>query len=171
MAIVVGLLCAVVGATVGALVTYLSTRSTMRLTLEHTYDQNLQSKRLERYQELFHVSRCLPRYFLPGEEPDRMELLAFRETFSAWYFGEKGGGMFLTPASQELSLRLLNLLVEIGSDDAGSPRLRAAESRQVRELAGELRHQLAEDVGASHPPGLRWTRPGKTSPPPPGIAE
>jgi hypothetical protein len=171
----VGLLSAVIGATVGAIATYLTTRSNMMLTLEHSYDQTLQGRRLERYQELFHASSCLPRYWPPANEPSRKDLLEFRERFSCWYFGEKAGGMFLTPVAKEVYLRLLNLLAEIGSegrsDAAGGSdsRLSAAESRGLRELASELRHQLAEDVGAANPPRLRWTRLGRTGPPPPGF--
>jgi hypothetical protein len=176
MTALVGAFGAIAGVIIGAVGTFLATRANLILTLHHSYDQTLQSKRLERYQELFYVSRCLPRYWLPGEEPTRNDLLEFRERFSGWYFGDKAGGMFLTPASKEIYLRLLNILVEVGSGADGSKttdarHLNKAESHEVRELASELRHRLAEDVGASNPPRLRWTRPGKTSPPPPGIAD
>lgn len=61
MTALVGFLGAILGAFLGAIATYLTTRSNMRLALEHSYDQALQGKRLERYQELFHISKCLPR--------------------------------------------------------------------------------------------------------------
>ena len=108
------------------------------------------------------------------EEPRRKDLHQYLQDFHDWYFGEDAGGMFLTPAAKEISMRLLNLLAEAafagadGPNGAADHRLSAAESRALRQLASELRHQLAEDTGASNPPQLRWTRPGP-QPPPPNI--
>jgi hypothetical protein len=58
----IGLAGAILGALLGSVATYLTTRSNMWLTLEHSYDQMMQGKRLEHYQILFHLTRCLPRY-------------------------------------------------------------------------------------------------------------
>jgi membrane protein DedA with SNARE-associated domain len=72
---VIGLLSAILGALLGAIATYLTTRSNMRLALEHSYDQVLQGKRLERYQALIRVTKCLPRYWPPTDkEPERKDL-------------------------------------------------------------------------------------------------
>jgi hypothetical protein len=175
MAVFVGLAGVVLGALVGALTTYLTTRSTMRIELEHSYDRALRDKRLERYQHLFHISRCLPRYWRPAEAPTRHDLDRFREDFHDWYFGEAAGGMFLTPAAKDAYMRLLNTLAqatrENWDDSQSSERspLSADESETLRKLASELRHQLAEDVGAANPPRLRWTRLGRTIPPPPPL--
>lgn len=171
MALLIGLFGAVLGTLVGAIATYLTTRSNMRLTLEHSYDQTLRDKRLERYQALFHTSKCLPRYWRPTEKPTRKDLQQFRQDFHEWYFGEEAGGMFLTPAAKNIYLRLLNRLVEAayeGSEPDSA--LSDTESQTLRELASDLRHQLAEDVGAANPPRLRWTRLGSPVPPPPGIS-
>lgn len=175
MTAIIGFAGAILGAVLGAVATYLTTRSNMRLTLEHAYDQALQGKRLERYQELFHVSRCLPRYWAPGdEEPKQKDLQQYIENFHNWYFGENAGGMFLTPAASDIYVRLLNLLAELafadGTEADGPPDrpLPTAGSQALRQLAADLRRQLAEDTGAANPPRLRWTRPG-TQPPPPDI--
>ena len=174
MTALIGFFGAIFGALVGAIATYLTTRSNMRLTLEHSYDQALQSKRLERYQELFYISKCLPRYWPPAhEEPKRKDLQQYIENFHDWYFGVDAGGMFLTSAAKDIYMRLLNLLAELafaGGDGDGpcsaDSLLPAGESQALRELAGELRRQLAEDTGAANPPRLRWTRPSPQVRPP-----
>jgi hypothetical protein len=172
MAVLVGLAGVALGALVGAVTTYLTTRSTMRIELEHSYDRALRDKRLERYQHLFHISKCLPRYWLPTEAPTRRDLHRFRQDFHDWYFGEDAGGMFLTAPAKDAYMRLLNMLAETMREDrddvqtsAKSP-LSADESQALRELASELRHRLAEDVGAANPPRLQWTRLGRTIAPP-----
>jgi hypothetical protein len=165
----IGFLGAVLGAVTGGIGTYVTTRSSLGLTLEHSYDQALQEKRLERYQALFHVSECLPRYWPPmEEEPTRDDLQQYMRKFHNWYFGEKAGGMFLTPSAKDIYIRLLNSLAETAYQDesASDSPLSANESKTLRELASELRRQLAEDVGAANPPRLRWARPGPQAPPP-----
>lgn len=173
MTLIIGLFGAIIGTLVGGIATYATTRSSLRLTLEHSYDQTLQGKRLERYQELFHITKSLPRYWPPGEqEPTQDDLRRFMRSFHDWYFGKDAGGMFLTVAAKGSYLRLLNLLAEIayssaaGLDNVADRRLSATESQKLRRLASELRHQLTEDVGAANPPRLRWTRPHPQSPPP-----
>ncbi|QUQ69490.1 hypothetical protein [Kutzneria sp. CA-103260] len=170
MQLLVGVLGAVLGALVGGVVAYFSTRSRIRLEVEYAHDQTLRDKRLEHYQRLFHISRCLPRYWRAVEQPARTELLTFREEFHNWYFGEQAGGLFLTPRSKALYLELQNALwaaarPDQDQEDQAVSELSAEESRRLRTLASELRHQLAEDVGAAHPPRLRWTRLGPTAPP------
>lgn len=174
MTVFVGLVGAVLGALAGAIATYLTTRSTMRIELEHSYDRALRDKRLERYQHLYRVSRCLPRYWLPTEVPTRQNLHQFRQDFHDWYFGEDAGGMFLTPAAKDAYMRLLNMLAETmhrsgNESDTNTSPLSASDSQALRELASELRHQLAEDVGAANPPRLRWTRLSRTIQPPPAV--
>lgn len=176
MTVFVGLAGVVLGALVGALTTYVTTRSTMRIELEHSYDRALRDKRLERYQRLFHISRCLPRYWRPAEVPTRQDLRRFRQDFHDWYFGEDAGGMFLTAPAKDAYMRLHNMLAQAmlesrdDSQNTEEPPLSAGESQALRELASELRHQLAEDVGAANPPRLRWARLGRTIPPPPSVA-
>jgi hypothetical protein len=176
MAVLIGFLGAVFGTALGAMVTYMTTRSNMRLALEHTYDQTLQAKRLECYQALFHVSECLPRYWPPMDEaPSRKDLQHYIEDFHDWYFSKDAGGMFLTAPARDLYMRLLDLLAEVafaaGSkpDGTNDHPLSPEESEELRRLAGELRRQLAEDVGAANSPRLRWARPAPQEPPP-GIA-
>jgi len=168
----IGFFSAILGVLVGAIATYLTTRSNMRLTLEYSYDQTLQGKRLERYQALFHVSKCLPRYWYPGEEPKPKDLQQYIQNFHDWYFGEDAGGMFLTPVAKDIYLRLLNLLAEVAFASGNEPgstadhAMSAAESQALRNLASELRHQLTADIGAANPPRLQWIRPGRQLSPP-----
>ena len=173
MTVIIGLIGAIVGALVGAIATYLTTRSTMRLTLEHSYDQTLQGKRLERYQALFQVTRCLPRYWPPNvESPKRKDLQQYILDFGDWYFGDGAGGMFLTEAAKASYMRLLNLLAEAafkdddGSDSTTDFPLSTTESQTLRDAAAELRRQLTQDIGAANPPRIRWARPGQQAPPP-----
>ena len=163
MTVFIGFFGAILGTVVGALATFLTSRSNMRLTLEHQHDQTLQNKRLERYQELFHVTECLPRYRPPNvNEPNRDDLVRYLQEFHLWYFGEAAGGMFLTTAAKEIYSRLLNLLAETAfkrdSTDSATA-VSADELLALRDLAGELRYQLVQDVGAAHPPRLSWARP------------
>jgi len=171
MTVLIGLVGVVLGALAGAIATYLTTRSTMRLELEHVYDRGLRDKRLERYQHLFHVSECLPRYWMPDEKPTRQDLRRFRQGFHEWYFGEEAGGMFLSPAAKDAYMRMMNALAEAILENGNSniktdTALSASESQTLRTLASELRHQLAEDVGAANPSRLQWTRLGPTIQPP-----
>ncbi len=170
---IIGLLGAILGVLAGAIATYLTARSNMRLELEHSYDRTLRDKRLERYQELFHISKCLPRYWRAGESPTRQDLLQFSRDFHDWYFGEGAGGMFLTPAAKSVYMRVQNKLAEAthqtASESGEESPLSVTESQAIRDLASELRHQLAEDVGAANPPRLRWTRLGPTVQPPASV--
>ncbi|GGQ70103.1 hypothetical protein [Couchioplanes azureus] len=158
MDVLVALLGIVLGALAGGVVTHLTTRSKMRLELEYASDRTLQERRLERYQELFHLTECVPRAWRPGKEPTGADFDEFRERFHRWYFGEKAGGMFLTAPAKDLYMRLQDTLEEA----AVGP---AATGEMLR-LASELRHQMTEDVGAAHPPRLRGARPGPTPPSP-----
>jgi hypothetical protein len=55
------------------------------------------------------------------------------------------------------------------SEKPDVPPLSAAESQALLGLASELRQQLSADVGATNPPKLQWTRPGRAFPLPPPI--
>ncbi|GGV44084.1 hypothetical protein GCM10010245_69160 [Streptomyces spectabilis] len=169
---VIGLLGVVLGGLLGAVGSYVTTRSGLLMQLEHAYDVTLRDRRLDRYERLFHVSRCVPRYWPEGEEPSRADLVRFRKEFHDWYFGEEAGGMYLTPAAKELYLALQNALFDgIGTgtaadtEEAGDSPVSAADSEAVRRCASELRHQLVEDVGVAQPPRMRWARVGRTEAP------
>lgn len=122
MTVFIGILSAIIGALVGTVATYLTTRSTMRRTLEHAYDRTMQEKRLERYQALFRVTKCLPRHQPPTEqEPSRNDLRRYMGDFHNWYFGADAGGMFLTPAAKGIYIRLMNQLAESAFKPADGP--------------------------------------------------
>jgi hypothetical protein len=174
--ILVGALSAALGALLGGAVTYLTTRSKLRLELAHAYDQAVREKRLARYQRLFHLSQVIPRYWRPGEEPSREQLLEICEKFHDWYFDDDAGGLFLTPQAMDVYMRLQTALATAGRgnsvapdlDDAGAS-LSPDESQEIRDLADALRHQLAQDVGTSSPPRLKLTRLDPAPPPPRGL--
>ena len=172
MAVFIGLAGVILGAFIGAIMTYFTTRSNMWLQLEHAHDQTLRDKRLERYQELFHLSKCYPRYLLSDEEPSRKDLQQIWLDFHNWYFGKAAGGMFLTPTAKDLYLQMQDMAAEVAGKNReaseDSP-LSDLELQTLRDLASELRHQLAEDVGAANPPRLRWTRLRPPPAPPPSV--
>jgi len=84
--------------------------------------------------------------------------------------------MFLSAPAKDAYARLLITLAEAMRDDrddvqsAKTPPLSADESQALRELASELRHQLAEDMGAATRPTYRWTRLSRTNAPPPPVS-
>lgn len=164
MQVYIGLLGGALGGLLGGIVTFLATRTKARLELVQAHDLTLQTARLARYQRLFHLSGRLPRYWRPGEEPGRQDLATLREDLHEWYFGEEAGGLFLTQNSKSRYLQLQNALVQ--AVDAGTTPLSEQESRTLRDLASELRHQLGQDIGAANPPRVRSMSIGPTLPPP-----
>ena len=172
MTAIIGLLGAILGALLGSVATYLTTRSNMRLTLEHSYDLALQGTRLERYQALFHITECLPRYWPPMiQEPGRKDLQQYLQNFHDWYFGEEAGGMSLDRQPKDTYMRLLNLLAEVAfavSSDPGATAdhpISASESQSLRKLLAisgtsllkmwELPTRPVCD-GHAHPRSLRY---------------
>lgn len=169
MTVLIGILGAVLGALAGAVATYGTTRSAMRLELEHSYDRVLRDRRLERYQHLFHLSGSIT--WQSAEVPQREDLVRLRRDFRDWYFAEHAGGMYLTSAAKDLYVRthdtLVALIISSEKESHLAPKvpLPADGLRELRRLVSDLRHQLAEDVGAAQPPRLRWTRLTSTTPP------
>ena len=160
---------AFIGSILGGLLVAALAFITTRYTLLHSYDQSLRDKRLERYQELFALTRLFHRYYLIGEEPRRKNLEEFRRDCDAWYFGEAAGGMFLTNAAKEIYIQMMNMIAEAAFEDGKSKEdspLTPAELEALSQVASTLRHQLAEDVGAANPPRFRWIRPEPTPEPP-----
>jgi hypothetical protein len=94
---------------------------TTRYTLLYSYDQTLRDRRLERYQELFRLTRHFHRYYLIGEEPTRRDLEEYRKEFDAWYFSEAAGGMFLTKATKDIYMQMMNIIAEAAFEN-GRPR-------------------------------------------------
>ena len=160
---------AFIGSILGGFIVAALAFITTRYTVLHSYDQTLRDKRLERYQELFQLTRLFHRYYLIGEEPRRKDLEEFRRDCDAWYFGKAAGGMFLTKAAKGIYMQMMNMIAEAAFEDGKSKEdslITPAESKALREVASMLRHQLAVDVGAANPPRFRWTRPEPTPEPP-----
>jgi hypothetical protein len=160
------------GSILGGFIVAVLAFSTTRYTLLYSYDQTLRDRRLERYQELFRLTRHFHRYYLIGEEPRRRDLEEYRQEFDAWYFSEAAGGMFLTKAAKDIYMQMMNIIAEAAFEN-GKPRenspLTPGELKSLRQVASTLRHQLAADVGAAHPPRLRWTRPEPVPEVPSGV--
>ena len=92
----------------GGVVTYATTRSQLRIEAEHAYDRALRDLRLPHYQELFHLTRSMPREFLEFlEPPRRSDLVDLREKFHNWFFSEQAGGMFLSQAGVPRTLEVV----------------------------------------------------------------
>jgi hypothetical protein len=165
---------ALAGAVLGGLLTFVTSRANMERQLLHAYDQKLRDTRLESYQRLFHLSGCFPRYWLEDGVPSRNDLQRFRQGFHDWYFGPTAGGMLLTDAAKKLYIDLLNAIAdgvyENGKLREDSP-LSDDESLRLRDLASDLRHQLAADVGAANPPRLHryWIRLRSPASPPTSV--
>ena len=145
------------------LVTYLTTRSRMRWELEYAHDRELRDKRLLHYQRLFHISRAVPREWLPDAVPSRAGLRDIRADFHNWYFGADAGGMFLTEVARELYFGLQNGLETAarGAGDGGEA-LTEDEQLTLYKLASALRHRLSADLGTAQSPRLKWAPPGPT---------
>src|SRR5512133_3964341 len=99
-----------VGLIVGGAATFLTTRAQLRIEAEHAYDRALRDLRLSHYQELFHLTETLPREWGTPGAPDRVDLVATRERFHGWFFGEEAGGMFLSQGAREVYFELQNEL-------------------------------------------------------------
>jgi hypothetical protein len=170
--ILIGLLGAAFGGAVGVIATYFTTRSTMRLGLEHDYDKTLREIRIKGHQQLFHLSRQIPRHWLLTPEPTRAQLLAIRTSFHDWYYHPEAHGMFLARDSKRAYIVLMNALDEavFEKSPSGNTKLRdrpdspltQQESDRLLDLASTLRHQLASDIGASNAPRTRSESPEQT---------
>ena len=172
MTILVGLIGAVLGALAGGITTYLTTRSTMLLSLEHDYDKTLRDIRLKGYQQLFHLSRQIPRHWLLTPEPSRAELMKIRTSFHDWYYHPNAHGMFLASGSKRAYIALMDALdaalFEISANgdtkvcDRPNSKLSPEESHLLLVLSSNLRHLLATEIGAANPPRTRSHSPDPT---------
>jgi hypothetical protein len=144
---------------------YATSRSQLRIEAEHAYDRALRDLRLPHYQQLFHLTRSMPREFL--ETPRRSDLRDFRGQFHDWYFSEQAGGMFLSQAARDAYFALQNELQSVaGRMQADSELVGQHDSVVLREKASTLRHQLTTDLGAAERPRLRRVIPRSIPPPP-----
>src|SRR5262245_34183663 len=72
----IGFLGAIIGTPAGGLSVFLTTRAQMRRELQHTYDQELRTRRVESYMSLYKRTDKLPRYW-PGRQPIRSDMQAW----------------------------------------------------------------------------------------------
>jgi hypothetical protein len=158
----IGFLGAVLGTAAGGLSVFLTTRAQMRRQLEHTYDQELRTRRMESYMSLYKRTGTLPRYW-PAKQPIRKEMQGWVRAFDDWYFGE-AGGMFLSDKARQAYHDALDVIADVS---AGPPdaTLTDSEIERLWRAGQALRRTLAADVGAAEVPRLPG-RPPVISPPP-----
>jgi hypothetical protein len=96
------------GLLAGGPATYFTTRAQLRAEAEHAYDRSLRDLRLPHYQRLFHITRVMPREWLPSTIPCKGDIISIRESLRNWYFGKESGGMFLSQPARDWYFRLYN---------------------------------------------------------------
>jgi hypothetical protein len=102
LAVWASLISAAFGLLAGGAATYFTTRAQLRVEAEHAYDRSLRDLRPRHYQRLFHLTRVMPREWLPSTIPARWTSSQFG-SLRDWYFGEDSGGMFLSQPAREPS--------------------------------------------------------------------
>jgi hypothetical protein len=164
MAAWITIISALAGILAGGVVTYATSRSQLRIEAEHAYDRALRDMRLPHYQQLFHLTKSMPREF--PETPRRSDLLDFRKQFHDWYFSEQAGGMFLSQAARDAYFTLQNELQSVaGRMSADSELVGPDDSASLRTKASALRHQLTTDLGTAERPRANWIIPRSIAPP------
>jgi hypothetical protein len=157
---------AVIGLLFGGVITYMTSRAQLRIQAEREYDVALRDMRLPHYQELFRLTGAIPREWWPSSNLTRREVLALRERFHDWYFGEGAGGLFLSQdartAYSELQFELQEAARNLASDE---DYMRDPDIPRVSEKGSALRHRLSSDLGAAEQARQGWTLP--SSPPHP----
>jgi hypothetical protein len=156
----IGFLGAVVGTAAGGLSVFLTTRAQMRRELEHAYDQELRTRRVESYMSLYKRTDKLPRYYSPGEQPVRREMQGWVRAFDDWYFGE-AGGMFLSDKARQAYHDALDVIAAV-SDGPPDATLADSEIERLWRAGQALRRTLAADVGAAEIPRLPGREPVKS---------
>jgi hypothetical protein len=165
MATWITIISALAGALAGGIVTYATSRSQLRIEAENAYDRALRDLRLPHYQQLFHLTRSIPREFL--ETPQQSNLLDFRKQFHNWYFSEQAGGMYLSQAARDAYFALQNEIQAVARRmSADSELVGQNESAMLRTKASALRHQLTADLGTAERPRFNRVTPRSTPPPP-----
>ena len=167
MAVWASFISAAFGLLAGGAATYFTARAQLRAEAEHAYDRSLRDLRLPHYQRLFHLTRVMPREWLPSTVPCKVEVISIRESLRGWYFGEESGGMFLSQPARDWYFRLYNELESaISGLDDDAELLSTEGAAELRQLGSALRHQLVADLGAAQVPRTKWIMPAKTQPPP-----
>jgi hypothetical protein len=158
---------ATLGLLAGGVATYFTTRAQLRLEAEHAYDRSLRDLRLPHYQRLFHLTRVMPREWLPSTIPCKMDVISIRESLRDWYFGEESGGMFLSQPARDQYFRLYDELeTAVAGLDDDSEILSSEGAAELRQRASALRHQLAADLGVAERPRTKWIMPARVQAPP-----
>ncbi len=102
---------AALGLLAGGAATYFTTRAQLRAEAEHAYDRSRsRDLRLPHYQRLFHLTRVMPREWLPSTIPCKVNVISIRESLRDWYFSEESGGMFLSQPARDQYFRLYDEL-------------------------------------------------------------
>jgi hypothetical protein len=156
VALLLGLIGALVGVAAGGLSTFLTGRVQMRRELEYAHDRELRTRRLEPYMSLYRRTKSLPRYWRTA--PARAELSAWSEGLHEWYFDE-AGGLFLSDDARVAYLNVLEVIAVTAN--AGTPEdpISDEDMQRLWRAGQTLRRQLTADIGAANAPRLPGRQP------------
>ena len=161
MALLIGLVGAIVGAAAGGLSAFFTARIQLRRELEYAHDRELRTRRLDPYMSLYRRTKTLPRYWRTA--PLRAELASWSESLHEWYFDE-AGGLFLSDDARVVYHDVLEVIaVTAIAGDHDDP-VSEAELERLWRAGQALRRQLAADVGSADSPRLPGSRPAVTPP-------
>jgi hypothetical protein len=162
MELFVGLIGALLGTAAGGLSAFLTGKAQLRRELEHAYDQELRTRRVDVYRSLYKRTCNLPRYWRTN--PARAELSGWSHGFDDWYFGE-AGGLFLSDVARHAYLSMLEVMATVANDNAEEYRLSDEEVQRLWRAGQALRRQLAADIGTAEDPRLAGRQPIMSPPP------
>lgn len=143
------------GLTSAAIAYYLFGRQKL-LELRSAYDQDLRTRRLAAYQELWKAFEPLAQ-FSPDQDLKYRDVLAIAATMRSWYF--KMGGLVLTARARDLYM-VIQETVDLVASGAKSHD-KVMRPRDLRLSRAEIQQQLqARSFDLSQPPlaAAEWTQ-------------
>ena len=146
--IVVAIITGVFGLISGAAVAYLTAVIKFRKDLEAAYDKDLRERRLGVYISLWTHLQTSARYDRP-EPLTARTLKQLTVAMRDWYFGESGGGLYLSEKSRLCYFDLKETIAGILRADTyqADGSLRKEDAKVFLEQASTLRAGLTHDVG------------------------
>lgn len=161
MALLIGLVGAVVGAAAGGFSAFVTGRIQMRRELEYAHDRELRTQRLDPYKSLYRRTKNLPRYWRTA--PSRVELRTWSESLHEWYFDE-AGGLFLSDDARVVYHEVLEVIAVTANAGKQEAKLSETELERLWRAGQALRRQLAADIGSANSPRLKGIQPAVTPP-------
>jgi hypothetical protein len=161
MALLIGLVGAIVGAAAGGFSAFLTGRVQMRRELEFAHDRELRTRRLDPYMSLYRRTKMLPRYWRIA--PARAEFAAWADSLHEWYFDE-AGGLFLSDDARVVYHDVLEVIAVTANAGKQEETVSEVELERLWRAGQALRRQLAADIGSADSPRLQGSRPAITPP-------